>query len=57
MQLRGTREQQIIFLNTHWGRKYAFIAPRALNGKWIATANFGQHDKLEDRSGQSYPSQ
>jgi hypothetical protein len=50
MQLGGTKEQQLIFLNTHWGRRYAFTAPQAVHGNWIATANFGQHDKLEERS-------
>lgn len=50
MQLGGTREQQLIFLNTHWGRRCVFTSPQAANAKWLATANFGQHDSLEERS-------
>ena len=50
MQLEGTSEQQLIFLNTHWGRRYTFTAPQAANCKWIATARFGQRDELEERS-------
>jgi hypothetical protein len=50
MQLGGTREQQLIFLNTHWGRRYAFTAPQATTGDWIARAKFGRHDKLEEKS-------
>jgi hypothetical protein len=50
MRLGGTREQQLIFLNTHWGRKYVFMAPQAINGKWIATAQFGEYDQLEEMS-------
>jgi hypothetical protein len=50
MQLEGSGEQQLIFLNTRWGRRYIFTAPQATSCKRIARANFGRHDKLEERS-------
>ncbi len=50
MQLEGTSKQQLIFLNTRWGRRYVFLALQAANCRWIATANFGHHEKLEERS-------
>jgi len=50
MQRDGTSEQQLIFLNTHWGRRYAFTAPQAASGKWIATANFSQNDMFSHRA-------
>jgi hypothetical protein len=46
MELGGT-EQQLIFLNTHWGTKYDFTAPKELGGKWTAKATFGEHGELE----------
>jgi hypothetical protein len=46
MELGGT-EQQLIFLNTHWGSKYEFTAPERPGGKWAARATFGEHDELE----------
>jgi len=45
-ELRGTTEQQLIFLTTHWGRGYTFTAPQDLHGTWTAQAKFGQHDEL-----------
>jgi hypothetical protein len=27
MDIRGAPDQQLIFLNTHWGRRYDFAAP------------------------------
>jgi hypothetical protein len=50
MELAGTREQRLIYLNTHWGRSYAFAAPCGPDGMWKATANFGTRDELEDAS-------
>jgi hypothetical protein len=43
----GTAEQQLIFLNTHWGRLYAFAAPTAPDGEWTATARFSEHRALQ----------
>jgi hypothetical protein len=48
--LRGTTEQQLIHLNTHWGSRYDFAAPKDLHGKWIAKAKFGEHDDLQAQS-------
>jgi hypothetical protein len=50
MQLGGTAEQQLVFLNTHWGREYHFTAPGLRDGNWMATAKFGEHDTLQARS-------
>jgi hypothetical protein len=44
--LRGTVQQQLVFLNTHWGSKYAFAAPAKPRGRWTAAARFGQHEEL-----------
>jgi hypothetical protein len=46
MELGGT-EQRLIFLNTHWGSKYEFTAPKTLGGNWGAKAKFGEHDELQ----------
>ena len=46
MELRGTADQQLIYLNTHWGTQYAFTPPRSLGGQWTATARFGGRDEL-----------
>jgi hypothetical protein len=45
--LQGTEEQQLVFLNTHWGREYSFAAPQAPGGRWGATAKFGPHDQVQ----------
>jgi hypothetical protein len=45
-KLPGTSQQQLVFLNTHWGRTYTFAAPEEPGGQWTATANFGQHDQI-----------
>jgi hypothetical protein len=50
INLGGTSEQQLIFLNTHWGRMYRFSAPDAAGGKWTAIAIFGQGDELQEES-------
>jgi hypothetical protein len=47
LELGGTIEQQLIFLNTHWDRQYAFATPQAPGGPWTATARFGGHDRLQ----------
>jgi hypothetical protein len=41
LELRGTADQQLIYLNTHWGRQYAFEPPQTLESEWTATAKFG----------------
>jgi hypothetical protein len=46
VELSGTVEQQLVFLNTHWGRKYSFTAPAKPGGRWAAVATFGQHDQI-----------
>lgn len=48
--LRGTAEQQLIFLNTHWGRMYEFAAPASAGADWVARAKFGELDKLQAES-------
>jgi hypothetical protein len=47
MELRGTTEQRLIHLNTHWGRQYDFTAPTRGHAKWTAKAKFGMLDELE----------
>jgi hypothetical protein len=48
--MQGTPEQQLIFLNTHWGSRYTFSAPDSRGGKWVAQATFGEHDDLQEDS-------
>ena len=48
--LRGTHQQQLVFLNSHWGSRYSFAAPAAPGGRWTATAKFGQHDQIQGSS-------
>jgi hypothetical protein len=50
MDLRGTAEQQLIYLNTHWGRSYSFATPEGPDDTWKAEARFGAQDELEDSS-------
>lgn len=50
MELTGTRQQQLIYLNTHWGRIYTFSAPVGPDGMWEAKAKFGMQNELEDSS-------
>jgi hypothetical protein len=45
--LGGTPEQQLIFLNLHWGRQYTFSPPDAPGRQWTATAMFGKLDRLQ----------
>jgi len=47
-ELRGTREQQLIHLNMHWGSRYDFTMPQDAGGIWTARANFGAHDELAE---------
>jgi hypothetical protein len=48
--LSGTTEQQLVFLNTHWGRQYSFTAPAKPGGRWTAVARFGQNDQIAAES-------
>ena len=48
--LSGTAEQQLVFLNTHWGRQYCFTAPTKPDGQWAATARFGPRDQIAAES-------
>lgn len=48
--LRGTPEQMLIFLNTHWGSRYTFTAPAKTGDRWMAAARFGQRDELHEES-------
>ena len=50
MKTGGTCEQQLVFLNTHWGRQYSFAAPGEPGGQWTATAKFGQQDQIQEWS-------
>jgi hypothetical protein len=47
LELGGTVEQQLIFLNLHWGRRYEFVSPQTPGGQWTATPKFGEHDRLQ----------
>lgn len=47
MELRGTTNQQLIYLNTHWGRLYAFEPPPTPCDEWAATAKFGSFTQLQ----------
>lgn len=49
-ELTGTVEQQLVFLNTHWGREYSFTSPAKAGGRWKAVARFGQHDEIAAES-------
>jgi hypothetical protein len=46
LELRGTTDQQLIYLNTHWGGQYAFAPPPKPWDEWTATAKFGRCDQL-----------
>jgi hypothetical protein len=46
LELRGTTDQQLIYLNTHWGAQYAFAPPPKPWDEWTATAKFGNCDQL-----------
>jgi hypothetical protein len=48
--LSGNVQQQLVFLNTHWGSKYSFTAPAKPGGQWTAEAKFGQHDQMTAES-------
>jgi hypothetical protein len=50
MSLQGTPEQQLIFLNTHWGSRYVFTAPAAGSATWTARAKFEEQDELQEES-------
>jgi hypothetical protein len=50
MELTGTPEQQLVFLNLHWGRMYEFTAPDRAGASWTARPKFGDHDDLQARS-------
>lgn len=50
MELDGTNQQKLVFLNTHWGRQYSFAPPDVPGGQWTATAKFGQHDRIQEWS-------
>jgi hypothetical protein len=47
LELRGTTDQQLIYLNTHWGRLYAFEPPPTPCDEWTATAKFGSFTQLQ----------
>jgi hypothetical protein len=47
VELQGTCQQKLVFLNMHWGSKYAFAVPQAPGGRWTATAKFGQRDQVQ----------
>jgi hypothetical protein len=47
MNIHGTADQQLIYLNTHWGRRYRFEAPSGPGGQWTATDKFGKRETLQ----------
>jgi hypothetical protein len=50
MELTGTPEQQLVFLNLHWGRVYEFTAPDRAGAPWTAQAKFADQDELQAKS-------
>jgi hypothetical protein len=48
--LSGTVQQQLVFLNTHWGSKHSCTAPAKPGGRWTAAARFSQQDQLAAES-------
>ena len=50
MDIAGTPEQALVYLNTHRGTRYSFALPETPSGNWTATARFGDHDRLQARS-------
>jgi hypothetical protein len=50
MELTGTPEQQLVFLNMHWGRMYVFAAPARPSAPWTAQAKFGDQDEMRASS-------
>lgn len=50
MELTGTPDQQLVFLNMHWGRMYEFTAPDRAGAPWTAQADFGDQDELQANS-------
>jgi hypothetical protein len=50
MEITGTNEQQLVFLNLHWGRMYVFTAPDSPDGSWEGRAKFGEQDELQAAS-------
>lgn len=47
MEITGTPQQALVYLNTHWGRQYSFVQPETPGANWTATAKFGAHDRLQ----------
>jgi hypothetical protein len=47
MELTGTAEQQLVFLNLHWGRMYVFAVPEGPGALWTAKAKFGNQDEMQ----------
>jgi hypothetical protein len=47
MDIAGTPEQALVYLNTHWHSRYSFTQPETPGGNWTATAKFGDHDRLQ----------
>jgi hypothetical protein len=47
LELHGTTDQQLIYLNTHWGGQYAFAPPPTPWGEWTAIAKFGTCAQLQ----------
>jgi hypothetical protein len=47
MEIAGTPEQALVFLNTHWGSRYSFARHETPSGNWTATAKFGDQDRLQ----------
>jgi hypothetical protein len=48
MEVGGTTQQQLVFLNTHWGRRYSFTAPDLPGGQWTARPTFGRADPIQE---------
>lgn len=50
MELTGTPEQQLVFLNMHWGRMYEFASSDRADAPWTAQAKFGDQDEMQAKS-------
>jgi hypothetical protein len=50
MDIAGTPQQALVYLNTHWGSRYSFAQPETRSGYWTATAKFSPHDCLQAAS-------
>jgi hypothetical protein len=46
MHLGGTKEQQLIFLNTHWGSRYTFTPPDTPAGVKVSSVQWNPDSSM-----------